>query len=185
MTSKPDLERAAAQIQAEAGHINLLVCNAGVIGPTFSPGISVRPPPDKASPLADLQRDLWGVDPQEFTRTFAVNVGGVFFTIAAFLPLLDAGNKTGGGGGGGGAKSQVVVTSSVAGLSRVPAAHYAYSASKAGVTHMAKQFATTFAGHGIRFNVIAPACEYPPKTYLILVITASRTSWGGVARSAS
>lgn len=180
VTSKPDLERVAAQIQGESGHVNLLVCNAGITGPSFGPGVSVQPGPGKAS-LTELQRDLWNVDPHKFAQTFAVNIGGVFFTIAAFLPLLDAGNKASGGESPVGVKSQVVVTSSAGGFNRVPAAHYAYGASKAGVTHMAKQFATTFAGYGIRFNVIAPACEY-----LLIITLAWRSTeprWVGVARS--
>lgn len=157
VTSKPDLERIAAQIQSEAGHINLLVCNAGIMGPTFSPGISVQPADPKKSSLEDLQRDLWSVDPSALDKVFSINVGGVFFTIAAFLPLLNAGNENGGS-----PNSQVVVTSSIGGLNRVPMAHYLYSASKAAVTHMAKQFASTCASFGIRFNVIAPGCAWPP-----------------------
>lgn len=151
------------------GYLNLLVCNAGVMGPTFGPGVSVQQGPDKSS-LADLQRDLFNVDPAALTDLFRINVGGVFFSIAAFLPLLDAGNNNNNnnnsnnsrsqGGNVVAQKSQVVVTSSIGGFNRVPAAHYAYSASKAAVTHMAKQFATTFAGYGIRFNVIAPGCEF-------------------------
>lgn len=133
-------------------------------GPRFGAGVSVagsgRPAPGTS--LADLQRDLLAVDPATFAETFSVNVGGVYFTIAAFLPLLDAANQNRKSAGSppGAGSSQVVVTSSIGGFNRVPAAHYAYGASKAAVTHMAKQFATTFAGYGIRFNVIAPGCKY-------------------------
>lgn len=155
MTSKLDLERIAAQVTSEVGYVNLLVCNAGITGPSFGPGVSVQAGSETS--IADLQRDLFAVDPAAFAQTFNVNVGGVFFSIAAFLPLLDAGNKTTKSGIE--QKSQVVVTSSVGGFNRVPVAHYAYGASKAAVTHMAKQFATTFAGYGIRFNVIAPGRE--------------------------
>lgn len=167
MTSKPDLERIAARLAADAGRVDLLVCNAGVTGPRFGAGVSVagsgRPVPGTS--LADLQRELFAVDPAAFAETFSVNVGGVYFTVAAFLPLLDAANNKGAPGGSdasSSSSSQVVVVSSIGGFSRVPKAHYAYGASKAAVTHMAKQFATTFAGYGIRFNVIAPGCEYLP-----------------------
>lgn len=156
MTSKADLERIAARVSSEVGHLDLLVCNAGIDGPRFGAGVSVQA--GSKSSLADLQRDLFSVEPADFAQTFSVNVGGVFFSIAAFLPLLDAGNKKTEIGTE--RKSQVVVTSSIAGFNRVPAAHYAYSASKAAVTHMTKQFATTLVGHGIRFNVIAPGREF-------------------------
>lgn len=153
ITSKPDLERIAAHIEKEVGYINLLVANAGVTGPTFGKGISVYGP--QQSTLSEIQKDLWSIDPADFTRALDVNVRGVFFTIVAFLGLLDAGNKKGNVTQSG----QVVVISSIAGFNRVPAAHYAYGASKAAATHLAKQFASTFSNLGIRFNVIAPGCK--------------------------
>lgn len=154
ITSKPDLERIAAQIEKEVGFVNLVVANAGVNGPSFGEGISIYGP--KQSTLSEIQKDLWSVNPETFTNLFDVNVRGVFFTIAAFLGLLDAGNKKGNVS----QTSQVVVTSSIAGFNRVPFAHYAYTASKAAVTHMTQNFATTFGGLGIRFNIIAPGL-YP------------------------
>lgn len=91
VTSKADLERIAAHITSEVGYIDLLVCNAGIMGPSFGPGVAVRPGSNTS--LADLQRDLFAVDPAAFAETFSVNVGGVYFSIAALLPLLDAANK--------------------------------------------------------------------------------------------
>lgn len=135
------------------------------MGPTFSQGVSIQGP--NKSSLADLQRDLFNVDPAALANLFSINVGGVFFSVAAFLPLLDAGNSHGNLA----QKSQVVVTSSIGGFNRVPAAHYTYSASKAAVTHMAKQFATTFASYGIRFNVIAPGCAWSPPLLSVLPIS--------------
>lgn len=85
----------------------------------------------------------------------------------AFLPLLDAGNK----------KrnlpqdSQVLVTSSVAAYSRYLNHGFAYSTSKAAVTHLVKMMATTFAQQGfrIRANLVAPGL-YPSE------MTASTTA---------
>lgn len=53
----------------------------------------------------------------------------------------------------------MIITGSIGAFGRVPLAHFAYSASKAAVTHMAKQFATAFTKYKIRFNVFAPGCE--------------------------
>ena len=56
--------------------------------------------------------------------------------------------------------SQTIITGSIGAYGRVPMAHFAYSASKAAVTHMAKQLSTALTKYKIRFNVIAPGCEY-------------------------
>lgn len=93
-----------------------------------------------------------------FDQTFSNNVRSVYFSIAAFLPLLDAGNEKGNVV----QSSQTIITGSIGAYGRVPMAHFAYSASKAAVTHMAKQLATAFTKYKIRFNVIAPGCEYLP-----------------------
>lgn len=146
------MERIVAQITKETGYINLFVANAGVTGPTFTSSTVLGP----STPLADLQKQLWNVDPAAFDQTFSVNVRAVYFSIVAFLPLLEAGNQKGNVA----QSSQTIITSSIGGFSRVPLAHFAYGASKAAVTHMAKQLATAFGKYKIRFNVLAPGCEY-------------------------
>jgi len=83
--------------------------------------------------LPDLQKDLWSIDPDAFNHTFSNNVGSVYFSVAAFLPLLSAGNEKGNVA----QSSQVIITGSIGAYGRVPLAHFAYSASKAAVTHMA------------------------------------------------
>lgn len=141
------MERIVAHITKEDGYINLLVANAGVTGPI------TKPP---TTPLPEYQKELWGVSSEAFDQTFSVNVGAVYFSVAAFLPLLTAGNERANLA----QSSQVVITSSIGSYGRVPMAHFAYSASKAAITQMAKQMATAFTRHMIRFNVIAPGCEY-------------------------
>lgn len=151
-SSKPDLARVVAHITQETGYIDLLVANAGTPGPA-PVRIQQHHP---ATPLADVQAALWATDPDAFDGAFSSNVRAVYFCAAAFLPLLDAGNARGRLA----QSSQVVVTSSIGAYGRVPLAHFAYSASKAAVTHMAKQLSTALTGYRIRFNVIAPGCEY-------------------------
>jgi NAD(P)-dependent dehydrogenase (short-subunit alcohol dehydrogenase family) len=94
----------------------------------------------------------------DFTFAAHVNNTAVFYTAVAFLDLLDAGNKQRNLP----QDSQIIVTSSIAGFSRQLASSFAYSSSKAAVTHLVKMLATYFAqaGYHIRANVIAPGL-YP------------------------
>lgn len=154
------MEQIAKRISAEVGYINLLVANAGTTGPMFGENVSICGPDQ--SPLSDVQKDLWNIDSGVFLNTFATNIGGPFWSIVAFLPLLDAGNSKGSVA----QSSQVIATGSEAAYDRIPIPHYTYSASKAGLTHMMKQFATTFIKYKIRFNVIAPGRKYLPSSTL-------------------
>lgn len=174
VTSKDSLQAAVDRITAETGHINLLVANSGVGGPPnrWDPNLSVR----------DLRHALFtSVAPSAFTAALDVNVTSVFFTITAFLELLDAGNgravdSEGGFGGpglgcvGGGdvpaVQSQVVVTSSMAAFSRVGLSPPAYAVSKAAVVQITKQASSMLAKHGIRVNALAPGCKsWSPPLY--------------------
>ena len=89
VTSKSDLERIVEHIKKDVGYINVLIANSGVSGPQLKPVVT------KETSLEDFQKILWDLDFQEYTNTFAVNCSAVFFSIAAFLGLLDAGNKKG------------------------------------------------------------------------------------------
>ena len=93
----------------------------------------------------------WGQD--EFNSTYALNDTAAFFTVIAFLELLDAGNKNGNRAG---IHSQVLITASVAGLMRKLNSGIAYQSSKAAALHLAKVLSTYFAPHGIRVNALAP-----------------------------
>lgn len=149
MTNKADLERAAKQIQSAHGYINIVFANAGIGGPSLT---GLKP---EAS-IEELQKHLWNWAADDFTHTFAVNATGAFNTVAAFLQLLDQGNKQGNVS----QKSQVVVTSSIGAFNRRPGLGYSYSASKAAVTHIFKQLATTLVPYDIRANIIAPGCRF-------------------------
>ncbi|KAF2867594.1 hypothetical protein BDV95DRAFT_630983 [Massariosphaeria phaeospora] len=145
VTSKSDLTAAVSQIEAKTGHVNLVIANSGISGP------SLKGLPKNAS-LADFQSHLWNWNSDEFTNTYAVNTTAVFYTVTAFLDLLDNGNKKGNVT----QKSQVIAVSSIGAFNRVPAAGYAYGSSKAAVVHMMKQFATCLVPYDIRSNIIAP-----------------------------
>ncbi|KAI1115977.1 short chain dehydrogenase [Nemania sp. NC0429] len=158
--SKTSLQAAVDAISQEVGHVNLVIANAGVIGP------AARFQEDES--VAELKRRLFDdVSMDEFTHTMHVNVTGAYFTMLAFLELLDAGNKRAleGGFGAplpGGAtdvpsiQSQVLFTSSISAYSRSRLSLPAYSGSKSATAHLAKQASSNLAPHGIRVNAIAP-----------------------------
>jgi NAD(P)-dependent dehydrogenase (short-subunit alcohol dehydrogenase family) len=150
VTSQDSLLQIADKVEADTGYINLLIANAGMLGPRplkAAPGASLPSLSDyRTHSLATLMED--------FTQTYAVNTTGVYYTTLAFLNLLDVGNTK--------AnmvpdwRSQVIATSSIAGFSRLRGAPFAYNSSKAAVTHMMKMLATSLVPYKIRCNVFAP-----------------------------
>ena len=145
VTSKDSLQSVADRIKAEVGYINVLIANSGVLGPQ-STNITAQ------SSIEEFQDTMWKMDFADYTNTFTVNVSAVWFSIIAFIGLLDAGNKKGNVP----QKSQVIATSSIAGFNRHVPGGYAYGQSKAAVTHLMKQLASNLVPYGIRANVIAP-----------------------------
>ncbi|KAM0255604.1 hypothetical protein ACHAQJ_005608 [Trichoderma viride] len=152
VTSKDSLKAAADRVRGELGYCDVVFANSGVITADNSAIISNVSNLD----LKAIQEGLWAYDMEEFTQSFHVNVTAAFYTVLAFLDLLDEGNKR--------AvvpqKSQAIVTASVATYARLPKAGFAYGTSKAAVAQLAKQLATLLAPHKIRVNSIAPGL-YP------------------------
>ncbi len=149
VTSKDSLSSIASRIQKEQGFINVLFANSGIIGVELA---KLGLPKDRKPTIKEFKDANWQVDPEEWSKAYHVNVTGVFYTALAFLELLDEGNKKNNVE----QKSNIIVTSSIAGFSRVPAAGFAYSTSKAGTTHLVKMLATYFGEYKIRVNGIAP-----------------------------
>lgn len=148
VTSKEDLKSITAHIDVEVGHVDLLIANAGISGPDLK-GLSGSPS------IEELQQKLWGPKLETFADTYTVNTAATFYTVVAFLRLLDKGNKKRNGG----PRSQVVATGSISGFNRNVPGGFAYGGSKAATTHMMKQFATLLAPYGIRSNIIAPGSK--------------------------
>jgi len=160
VTSIEELKGMSAKVAQSEGHVNLLIANAGVMGPrpltTFSCTAAKEqeetaeiPEREKAQQYA--QHALSATSMQEFTQTYHVNVTAVYYTAMAFLQLLVAGNETAPA-----YTSQIITTSSIAGFSRLPGASFAYNSSKAAVTHMSKMLASALGGMRVRCNVLAP-----------------------------
>lgn len=156
VTSTKDLQEAAAQVKSEIGFVNAVIANSGITGPTNG-GL----PESRKPTIAELQAHILKTPQADFTQTFAVNNTAMFYTMAAFLELLDAGNQSDKSPAKAqGIKSQFIATSSIGGLHRQNVAGFAYPSSKAGVNHLVKVMATYLVPHHIRCNVIAPGM-YP------------------------
>ncbi|EAW13112.1 SDR family NAD(P)-dependent oxidoreductase [Aspergillus clavatus NRRL 1] len=161
VSSKESLQAAYEAIASQTGHINLLIANSGVMGPEIKPPAAKE---DGSLPsLTEIRDKLWSVPMEEFSRIFDINVTGAYYTVLAFLPLLEAANKqrpapemnklsapT----------AQVVITSSIAGHIRQVPFSYAYSLSKSATTHLVKMLSTTLSSYDIRVNGIAPGLYF-------------------------
>jgi len=142
------LKAMAERVKAEVGYINLLVANAGKSGPMLE---TLKP----RYTLSDFVNLAWSSPMADFNDVYGLNCTALYYTVIAFLELLDAGNKSGQYAGG---KSQVIATASTASFLRNPRAGYAYLSSKAAVISLIKSFSTFCVPWGIRFNAIAAGC---------------------------
>ena len=180
VTDKKSLQSAVDQITLGIGYVNLVIANAGALG-----SIKRWDTDGGKRDIKDVKRELFDDnDMGKMDEAFSVNVTGAFFSMVAFLELLDKGNQRAVAAGGwvkwgeGGrteavfgapiregskvpsVQSQVVVTSSIAAFSRMGYSSPAYCGSKAAVMQLAKQAGTALAPYGIRVNTLAPGSEY-------------------------
>ncbi len=117
VTKKDQLQKLVEDLQKREQYINLLMVNAGTMGP--------KTKPDQADAGA-LKQKLWdneGVE--DWQNTFETLVTSVYFTTVAFLPLLQAAIEPHGPLEKFGAS--VITTSSMSGLMRDAQGHFAYN----------------------------------------------------------
>jgi NAD(P)-dependent dehydrogenase (short-subunit alcohol dehydrogenase family) len=150
VTNLDSLLQMADRVKSEVGYVNLVVANAGIMGPR-----PLKNAPNESTPsISEYRAHALKTPMEDFTETYAVNATGVYYTALAFLDLLDTGNQKANMGPE--LRSQIIATSSIAGFSRVKGASFAYNSSKAAVTHMMKMLATSFVPYKIRCNIFAP-----------------------------
>ncbi len=113
-----------AQVEKSFGHLDALISNAGTTAKW-------------------KVKDLESLDMEEWDRTFAVNVKGLFQVVRASVPLLKKGTNP-----------SIVNTASIVGLRPGPQP-LPYAASKAAVVNMTKTLAWNL-GPEIRVNAVAP-----------------------------
>jgi len=92
----------------------------------------------------------------DFNATYGLNCTAMYYSVLAFLELLDEGNKQKQYGN---IKSQVIATAANAAFLRIPKVGFAYTSSKLAVVSMVKSLSTFNVIWGIRFNAICPGCK--------------------------
>lgn len=156
VTSKESLDAAYKTISEQTDYVEVLFANSGIIGPDMT---IPAPGPEGAPSLKEMRDKLYSVPMGEFNNVMDVNVTGAYYTILAFLPLLEAANKRRPAPQLGvltPPSAQVIITSSIAAFNRRPAFSVAYNTSKAAVDFFTKAFSTMMLPYNIRVNGIAP-----------------------------
>ncbi|KAF2111441.1 hypothetical protein BDV96DRAFT_582163 [Lophiotrema nucula] len=176
ITSKDSLAAAAAQVEKESGHVNAVIANSGATGPDMY-GL----PKDRKPTLEEVRKYLWDTPMEHFNQAFEVNATACFYTLVAFMTLLDAGNKSEISKSTG-VTSQFIVTGSIGAFSRRPGMGFAYAGSKMAIIHIVKQLATMLADWriDIRTNCFCPGV-YPSDMSKGLMGNDDLTKLGSVA----
>jgi NAD(P)-dependent dehydrogenase (short-subunit alcohol dehydrogenase family) len=131
VTEMADLERLFETVKAERGGLDILFANAGT---------------GELAPLGEIT-------PEQFDRTFDVNVKGLLFTVQKALPLMASG-------------ASIILTGSSTGVMGTPR-FSVYSATKAAIRNFARSWALDLQGTSIRVNVLSPG---PTRTELALEV---------------
>lgn len=177
VTSTSSVDAAVAQITKETGYVDVLINNAGVLGPTNGTALY-------EAESIDQLRDTMLKDWDKWESCMAINTQSIVGVSAAFLPLLEAANTRRGWAKGkvqgtGNPRKQdttvlkgldidadddrlahIITVASIASYMRYSIAGLAYNASKAGAAQLGKILASVFAEWGIRSNVVCPG-PYP------------------------
>lgn len=179
VTDLESIRSAVAQIEKEVGHVDVLINNAGVLGPK-----SGQPIHDAKSIEAVRDAMIMGMDGNDWSQAFEINTKAVVGVSALFLPLLEAANTRRGWAPGrvtgtGNARQRdisklkaigidedddrmahIITVASVASYMRWISAGLAYNATKAATAQIGKILATFLAEWGVRSNIVCPG-PYP------------------------
>ncbi|NVJ91813.1 MAG: SDR family oxidoreductase [Methylocystaceae bacterium] len=121
-----DVEKIKGIIEEEGYSLDMIFANAGI-----------------------AEKNTFGqTTPEEFDRTFNINVKGVFFTVQTLMGLLKN-------------EGNIVLTGSIVGNKGMPNLSL-YNASKAAVRSFARSWASDLKERKIRVNSISPGMTYTP-----------------------
>ncbi|KAA8624413.1 FabG Dehydrogenase with different specificities (related to short-chain alcohol dehydrogenase) [Pyrenophora tritici-repentis] len=178
VTSLSSIQAAASFIEKETGYIDVLINNAGVLGPKNSKEIYAATNIHELSASMLLGWDTW-------SAALAINTQSVIGVSATFLPLLEAANTRRGWAPGkvpattgtprardtsqlsahditpdDDRMAHIITIASVASFNRWISAGLAYSATKCAAMHLGKMMSTFLAEWGVRSNIVCPG-PYP------------------------
>lgn len=146
MTLKSDLESLIEDLSSKEEYLNLLVTNAGISGPKVPPDSSHAP---------SLHDKIWKAESvDDWQNVLTTNVTSVYFSVMAFLPLLQASMVPSGAFAS--RSASVIVISSMSGIMRDSQGHFSYNAAKGATVHLSKLLSAELEKTSIRVNSIAP-----------------------------
>jgi NAD(P)-dependent dehydrogenase (short-subunit alcohol dehydrogenase family) len=167
LTILEDRDRIVTEIESRHGFINLLVSNAGVLRSALPRTLELGPSEEEATPssgphpgIRRLQGQLAAGGPADFAGIIDLNVTHSYYLALAFLPLLEAGNRSDYARTRD-VTSQIISISSVhgrrkdRGIASIP-----YTLSKGAIEHYAQILASILGKWKIRSNAILPGL-YP------------------------
>lgn len=146
VTSKDSIQSLVREIESREKCLCILINNAGISG-EHHPVTEAKSAKELSSALFDKASfEGWG-------EVYQTNVAAVYFTTAAFLPLLQASTELHAGWSG-----TVINISSISGLVKTAQHHFSYNASKGAAVHLTRMLSSEIAATGlkIRVNGIAP-----------------------------
>lgn len=123
VTEPEQVAATVCEIERHLGPVEVAVCNAGIAGPTAA--------------CEDISPDDWN-------KTLAVNLSGVFYTCRAVLPGMKAGGR-----------GRIILISSTTAKRPVPN-RLPYAATKMGMIGFGRSLAAEVGSYGITVNTICP-----------------------------
>ncbi|KAG6021418.1 hypothetical protein E4U19_004871 [Claviceps sp. Clav32 group G5] len=146
VTSKESIQSLVKEVESREKCLCVLVNNAGISGGRTLNADAKSAQDLKSTMFNDSSFETW-------TDVYRTNVAAVYFTTAAFLPLLQASSERHQGWSG-----TVINITSISGLVKTAQKHFDYNASKAAAIHLTRMLSSEIASAGlkIRVNGIAP-----------------------------
>ncbi|KUI69538.1 Rhamnolipids biosynthesis 3-oxoacyl-[acyl-carrier-protein] reductase [Cytospora mali] len=147
VTEKNDIVKLVEEIESREECLCILVNNAGISSDTVT---------TETDTATEMKQNLFDVEKSNFddwTSVYSTNVAAVFFTSAAFLPLLQNSSERHEGWSG-----TILNITSISGMVQVAQHHFAYNASKGAAIHLTRMLASEIQqnGHKVRVNSLAP-----------------------------